>query len=438
MQRIKSVDFAVPGLAGSLGYRLINSGGSITTARTNVGVVAIGSGAYFALITIPDSWDGIILWDDGKTPRVYAHEAIDKNVIGIGTLLNRIQGSVKQATTGTFSYSLIAQIGTHLNARIPGSLKQAITGTFSYSNIALIANLGTHLQSRIQGTVGLAVTLTQLGTHLNVRIRGSVATKGAMGSIQGATFDPTTDSLEQIRNNSSGGSAPSYIGSVLWSKNPNNFTTGDTFGQRINKILERTSSGTGSVAIAGQVFSEKEKQLLFEWIKVMLGRMKIIEEVVGALNPETKKIIGEFFVSIKINQARLEEGLQRYIKLDTKQKEGIKGDLDFIATSFEEIANMNTNVSAIKNSLINLGREIPNAIKEIPLKDISTTVTLETKGIKNLVSQSINISSDIIERLKKNLALIEEQKKALEFTDKMLLKMMPAEKLKNLLDETHG
>lgn len=315
MQRIKSVDFAVNGLAGSLGYRLINSGGSITLARTNAGVVAIGSGAYFALINITDNWDGILLWDDGQTPRVYAHEVIDKNSLG---------------------------------------------------------------------------------------------------------------------------SMPSYVGSMVWSKNPNNFITANTFGQRIDKILERASSGVGGVAVSSQVFNDKEKQKLFDWIKAMTDRVTSIEIIIKELDPRLKKEIAQLIVDIKVNQTKLQEALQDQFKIDKKQKENIKDDLNLIANSFSEIAGMNERVEMIKKSLIDLAEKVPSMIQtELPAR-ISSVVALQSQEIKNLISQSINITTDVAEKLKNNLIALEEQRHNLKLTDKVLLTLVPTERLKDIVEHING
>jgi len=522
MLRIKSVDFGTTGLTGSVGYRLINATGSLTLARTNSGIIAFGSGAYLAEFNIPDNWSGVVLWDDGKTPRLYAHELIEKSpgtfsyanialIPTLGThLQSRIDGSIKRNTGGTFSYSLIAQIGTHLLGRIPGTIKKSIEGTFSYGNIALLPSLGTHLQGRIPGSMkrtiegtfsysliaqigthlnarifgsvhqkgagtfsyanitlipglgthlqsritgsiadasalgthlnsritGTMPSLAVLGTHLNSRIPGTVATRGDMGTIKGATFDKTTDSLEAIRDASAGGSTPSYIGSVIWGKmNPNSFSElPNTFGQRIQKILDRASSGVGGVAVASQIFSEKEKQTLFNWIKSMIDRILAIEIIVSQFNPETKKAISQVVVDIKTGQTKLQEILQNYLKTDVKQKEGIKDNLNFIANSFEDIANMNKNVTVIKTSLIQLAEEIPVLIHEIPLKSISSTVTTNFQDLRNLISQSINIASDVSEKLKNNLIILEEQRESTKLTDKVMLSLIPAEKLKKIIE----
>jgi len=422
MQRIKSVDFAVSNLGGSLGYRLINSSGSITSARTNVGIIEIGSGAYFALITIPNDWNGVLLWDDGKSPRVYAHETIDKNILGIGTLLNRIPGSIKRTIEGTFNYNniaLISNLGTHLQTRIPGSVKRDNTGTFSYGNIALISSLGTHLQSRIPG---------------------SVATKGDIGSVKGATFNPVTDSLEQIRDNITigAGSTPSYIGSMVWSKNPNNFIAADTFGQRVAKILERASSGVGGVAVAAQVFNEKDKKLLFDWINAMMKRVLAIEIIINQSSQETKSVLSKFVVDVKINHTKLQESLQEFLKIDSKKTKNITEDLDMISDSLIKMNELGRQVWTIKNSLATLSESLPLLIKEIPVKDISSTITTQTQEIKNLVSQSINIASDVEEKLKRNLIFLEEQRKSLKITDEILLSLVPREKLKDIIERIDG
>lgn len=83
ISRIKIVNFGRnrTGYGGSIGYRLINPGGSETTARTT-GMSEIGSGIYFANINFPGSWNGMILWDDGQTTRLYAVETYYHDSLG--------------------------------------------------------------------------------------------------------------------------------------------------------------------------------------------------------------------------------------------------------------------------------------------------------------------------------------------------------------------
>jgi hypothetical protein len=65
-------------LTGSLGvgYTILNTNGSITSARTTTGVYQItsGSGIYAAYASFPDNFHGSIVWDTGTTPPSYAIE----------------------------------------------------------------------------------------------------------------------------------------------------------------------------------------------------------------------------------------------------------------------------------------------------------------------------------------------------------------------------
>ncbi len=74
MQYAKTVNFSDSGLS-TVGYVLYDVDGSVYQARTTADVVELGSsGVYFVKMTIPDDFNGVILWDDGQTDTLYASE----------------------------------------------------------------------------------------------------------------------------------------------------------------------------------------------------------------------------------------------------------------------------------------------------------------------------------------------------------------------------
>jgi len=62
------------GLVGTIGVTLLNSNGTVNTARTTDGIFEIGGGCYGKDITFPDDFKGSIKWDTGGGTPVYAVE----------------------------------------------------------------------------------------------------------------------------------------------------------------------------------------------------------------------------------------------------------------------------------------------------------------------------------------------------------------------------
>ena len=61
----------------TVGYRLYKNDGTDSVARTAVGVVEVGGGAYgVPNVTIPDDAVGVE-WDTGAPPLLYAHEDLE-------------------------------------------------------------------------------------------------------------------------------------------------------------------------------------------------------------------------------------------------------------------------------------------------------------------------------------------------------------------------
>lgn len=77
-EQVKTVNFGSTksGLTGFVGYRIINTVGTIVVDRTIEGVYETfpGSGIYAKLISFPDDFRGSILWDTGGEKPVYATE----------------------------------------------------------------------------------------------------------------------------------------------------------------------------------------------------------------------------------------------------------------------------------------------------------------------------------------------------------------------------
>lgn len=77
-EQVKTVNFGgtKTGLTGSVGYRIINTVGTVIAERSTAGVYETfpGTGIYAKLIEFPDDFRGSILWDTGEIKPVYAIE----------------------------------------------------------------------------------------------------------------------------------------------------------------------------------------------------------------------------------------------------------------------------------------------------------------------------------------------------------------------------
>ena len=77
-EQVKTVNFGATrsGLEGSVGYRIMNTVGTVVVERTTEDVYETypGTGIYAKLITFPDDFRGSILWDTGGANPVYATE----------------------------------------------------------------------------------------------------------------------------------------------------------------------------------------------------------------------------------------------------------------------------------------------------------------------------------------------------------------------------
>lgn len=93
------------GLAGTVGYTILDEVGSVVTSRTTAGIFELtsGSGMYGAHITFPDDFNGSIVWDSGETPssslvfanEEYNYQANNPNVDLILSSSYDISGSIE-------------------------------------------------------------------------------------------------------------------------------------------------------------------------------------------------------------------------------------------------------------------------------------------------------------------------------------------------------
>ena len=69
------------GVSGSIGYRLVNTVGTETVARTNTGVFELssGTGIYGANVSVDTHFSGSVIWDRQGTS-VFATEEISNTV----------------------------------------------------------------------------------------------------------------------------------------------------------------------------------------------------------------------------------------------------------------------------------------------------------------------------------------------------------------------
>lgn len=323
---------------GTVGVRLINSGGSVTTARSTANVVQTGSGFYFKVITIPQSWSGIVLWDDGGTvTRMYAAEVHDPNderiEIGIGTILNRIAGTIKQANAGTFSYASIARI----------------------VNIAGTVNA-------IKGTVNV------MHGSLNALSVGA-------------------------------GSAPAYIGSAVWSKKPTNFTTGDTFGWIFQRMLQRSDGGVVGIATP-QIFSSAEKEKLFKWIDAMFQRLKSIEDLTNKLSSEfVRNIIKDLSTAQNEVKIIIKKFFAEDFKESKAIKQDVRLIIDSLQHTLglkKKIADIEVKLSEL-NTLVSKAASPDQIVKIVNGADKSSELKTLINQAMNISADVKELSNKIIE-----------------------------------------
>lgn len=101
---VKQVVFGVgkSGLAGVVGYQLFNADNSSAGSRTtsDISETPAGSGIYTALVTLPSSFRGYIIWSTAVNNAVYASEEINlEQYEYIDTLLSRVDVAVSSRTT---------------------------------------------------------------------------------------------------------------------------------------------------------------------------------------------------------------------------------------------------------------------------------------------------------------------------------------------------
>jgi len=78
MQITKTVNFSQSGLS-TVGYTLYDNTGAIHQARTVTGVSELGSsGVYMIKLSVPDEFNGVLLWDDGQSEALYAADPFNE------------------------------------------------------------------------------------------------------------------------------------------------------------------------------------------------------------------------------------------------------------------------------------------------------------------------------------------------------------------------
>jgi hypothetical protein len=131
---LSSVVGFVSGLTGSVGYTVLKSDGTLYSARTTTGVVAVGSAAYAAIVSLPVSGGYCIQWDDNAGH--YAYETVSP--IGVEPVSTSVPGGLNQS-----------QALAEILAAVSG-LASGFVGTGS-SNPVFLAPDG--VTARITGTV---------------------------------------------------------------------------------------------------------------------------------------------------------------------------------------------------------------------------------------------------------------------------------------------
>jgi hypothetical protein len=122
------------GLIGSVGYTVFRSDGTIYAARTTNGVVALGSAAYSAIVSLPMSGSYCIQWDDNANH--YAYETVSP--IGVEPVSTSLPGGLNQS-----------QALAEILAAVSG-IASGFAGTGSSNPVFLAPDGAT---ARIAGTV---------------------------------------------------------------------------------------------------------------------------------------------------------------------------------------------------------------------------------------------------------------------------------------------
>jgi hypothetical protein len=93
-----------------VGYRLLNTDGTVHTARTETGVTAVASGIYRVAVSLPAGWSGAVEWDTGETVPVYAIEAIE--VANLDDLDATISSRATLASLANTSIQVVGPVST--------------------------------------------------------------------------------------------------------------------------------------------------------------------------------------------------------------------------------------------------------------------------------------------------------------------------------------
>ena len=301
-------------LSGSIGVRLINSGGSVTTARTNTGIFEVGSGIYGANLSFPENWNGIILWDDGKAPALYASDVYHSREYG---------------------------------------------------------------------------------------------------------------------------SAPSYVGSVVWSKNPNNFITANTFGQRIDRMVQRIGGGPGGPLMTGAL-TPKEKEDLFKFLKAIFEGLKVIGKSVDSpvnLSEEQSKSINQISKNIQESKKQFADLLKGIAELDKNQTLNPKSLLLSLSEVSKTISGLKTNFSELR---VSINDSIQNSVNNLNSKT-QGLYSLQTSRTEGIIKEVQEIQK-FIEEMKAELLRVIDltdtgSQKERKLVEKLILRLTPSETLMELLEE---
>ena len=169
-QLAKSVAFG-SGKAGlsTVGYTLLNYDGTVNTARSTSGVVALGAGQYAARITFPDAFQGFVKWDTGEGVPAYASEEVNpqtgENVdVKVSTRSSHTAADVWAVTTRTLSAGV--DLSANALAAIWDRLTSAITTAGSIGKLikdnldAAVSSRSTYAGGDTNGTTTLLSRLT--------------------------------------------------------------------------------------------------------------------------------------------------------------------------------------------------------------------------------------------------------------------------------------
>jgi len=286
------------GLVGDIGITLLNSDGTVYTARTTSGIVELGGGCYQKLIDFPDDTLLSILWDTGGSDPFYAIEeynvkvtlgnetvflssATETQIDNIETDTNEIQG--KLPTNYIMGSSVVTDKDDEIDAikvktdNLPSDPASetnvdTIPTNPLLTNDARLSNLDATISSRsshgdptsvietaistseenIRGAASITTTLETLSTQLD-GVQTDLDNPDQYKATGFATENPPSQNLNDYKADVSNldvtvSSRSSHSATDVWSVATRTLTSFGTLVTDIWAYATRTLTSLGSLA----------------------------------------------------------------------------------------------------------------------------------------------------------------------------------------------